>query len=365
MAFRRAKLVARIWEAAFVGVGPSESGAAPGVGARADGLCLLAQLHGLRNLAPAPARIATIPALSPPDARRAGGCLGWHGRHHGLTRVANKPSPEHPAGFELRPRPVQQVVADHAGLVPQRVVRRQGADVPPMPVEVEPAGSGRGAAGLEQRFRGPQRQRIQRELVPALQRAGRGPDPAAPAGHAGADGVLLAFAGTGGVALGAVMASHAGRWPDRVISVLMPLFHSIPGFWIGLMLIVVFSVKLDWLPSGGAETVGAGYAGLAALAARAPCMVLPGRSRSMFHLSLYGRFARAAILEVRSQDFVRTAAAKGLSGPAIMRRHVLRNAMLPITALAGVHLGGLLGGAVVVETVYIAGRASAGSLSRR
>ncbi len=76
MAFQRAKLVARMWESAFVGVGPSGSGALPGVGARADGLRLLAQLQHLRDLARAPARIATIPALSPPDARRAGGCLG-------------------------------------------------------------------------------------------------------------------------------------------------------------------------------------------------------------------------------------------------------------------------------------------------
>ena len=165
-------------------------------------------------------------------------------------------------------------------------------------------------------------------------------------------GISLLLAVAGGVALGAVMASHAGRWPDRVISVFMLLFYSIPGFWIGLMLIVVFSVKLGWLPSGGAETIGAGYTGLAALADRARFMVLPGLSLSMFYLSLYGRFARAAILEVRSQDYVRTAAAKGLSGPAIMLRHVLRNAMLPVTALAGVHLGGLMGGAVVVETVY-------------
>ena len=165
-------------------------------------------------------------------------------------------------------------------------------------------------------------------------------------------GLALFLAIAGGVTLGAVMASYAGRWPDRVISVVMLLFYSIPGFWIGLMLIVLFSVKLGWLPSGGAETIGAGYTGLAALADRARFMILPGASLSMFYLSLYGRFARAAILEAKSQDYVRTAAAKGLSGPAIMLHHVLRNAMLPVTTLAGVHLGGLMGGAVVVETVY-------------
>jgi peptide/nickel transport system permease protein len=155
-----------------------------------------------------------------------------------------------------------------------------------------------------------------------------------------------------GVSLGIVMASFAGRWPDRLVSILAILFYSIPGFWIGLMLIVLFSVKLGWLPSGGSETIGANNTGIAAVLDRLRYMILPATSLALFYVAIYARLARAAMLEAQTQDYVRTAAAKGLSPIATTIRHVLRNALLPVTTLAGMHLGGLLGGAVVVETVY-------------
>jgi peptide/nickel transport system permease protein len=81
-------------------------------------------------------------------------------------------------------------------------------------------------------------------------------------------------------------------------------------------------------------------------------MILPATSLSLFYVAIYSRLTRAAMLEVMSLDFVRTAAAKGLPPFAITVRHVLPNALLPVTTVAGMHLGGLLGGAVVVETVY-------------
>ncbi|HMK78287.1 MAG TPA: ABC transporter permease [Xanthobacteraceae bacterium] len=165
-------------------------------------------------------------------------------------------------------------------------------------------------------------------------------------------GSSLAFALVLGTVLGTLMSSYAGRWPDRILSVLSLLFYSIPSFWIGLMLIVLLSVKLGLLPSGGAETIGAGYTGIAALLDRARFMVLPALSLSLFYVAIYARLARAAMLEVRSQDYIRTAAAKGLSPFAITFRHALRNALIPVTTMAGMHLGGLMGGAVVVETVY-------------
>jgi peptide/nickel transport system permease protein len=165
-------------------------------------------------------------------------------------------------------------------------------------------------------------------------------------------GSALAFALMLGIALGALMASHAGRWPDRLISVVTLLFYSVPGFWIGLMLIVAFSVKLGWLPSGGAETIGAGHAGFDFLLDRLRHMLLPALALSLFYIAVYARLTRAAMLEVNAQDFVRTARAKGLSPLAVTFRHVLRNALLPVTTLAGMHIGGILGGAVVIETVF-------------
>lgn len=164
--------------------------------------------------------------------------------------------------------------------------------------------------------------------------------------------VSLSLAVVIGMALGAVMSFFAGRLPDRILSVLSLLFYSIPSFWIGLMLIVVFSVMLGWLPSGGAGTIGSRLKGWDALVDKARYMILPATSLALFYVAIYARLTRAAMLEVRNQDFVRTAYAKGLSPVAVTVRHVLRNALIPITTMAGMHIGGMLGGAVVVETVY-------------
>ena len=155
-----------------------------------------------------------------------------------------------------------------------------------------------------------------------------------------------------GVLLGTLMAHFVGRLPDRVLSVISLLFYSIPGFWIGLMLIVLFSVNLNLLPSGGAFTVGADLHGLPFVLDRLRYLILPVTSLALFYVAIYARLMRAAMLEVMSQDFVRTAASKGLSPFTILTRHVLRNALGPVSTVAGMHLGGLLGGSVVVETVY-------------
>lgn len=164
--------------------------------------------------------------------------------------------------------------------------------------------------------------------------------------------VALGLALLLGVALGTVMASFAGRPLDRIISVVVLCFYSVPGFWIGLMLVIVFSVKLDWLPSGGFETVGSGRTGFAAVLDGVRHIILPATSLALFFVAIYARLTRAAVLEAKTQDYVRTARAKGLSPLAVTIRHVLPNALLPVTTMAGVHFGALLGGAVVIETVF-------------
>ncbi len=155
-----------------------------------------------------------------------------------------------------------------------------------------------------------------------------------------------------GITAGVVMSMFAGRLADRVLSVIALLFYSIPGFWIGLMLIVVFSVWLGWLPSGGEETIGAGPTGVAWFVDRLRHLILPATSLALFFVAIYARLVRASMLEVRDQDYVRTATAKGLSRRVITLRHMLWNALLPITTVAGMHVGAILGGAVVVETVF-------------
>jgi peptide/nickel transport system permease protein len=155
-----------------------------------------------------------------------------------------------------------------------------------------------------------------------------------------------------GILAGWVMAIFAGRWVDRVLQVLVLLFYSMPGFWIGLMAIVLFSVKLGWLPSNGSMTVGVPMSSFSVLVDRASYLVMPSLALSSFFIAVYARLTRATMLEVQGQDFMRTAAAKGLHPVTIQLRHALRNALIPVTTVAGIHLGNLLGGAVVVETVF-------------
>ncbi|MEW9538048.1 ABC transporter permease [Agrobacterium radiobacter] len=165
-------------------------------------------------------------------------------------------------------------------------------------------------------------------------------------------GAALGIAIFVGVFLGSIMALFSGKLPDRIISIGSLIFYSVPGFWIGLMLILTFSVKLGWLPSGGDSTIGSSLTGFSALLDRLRYIVLPALSLALYFLAIYARLTRAAMLEVKSQDYVRTARAKGVSPTRLTTRHILRNALIPITTMAGMHIGGLLGGAVVVETVF-------------
>jgi peptide/nickel transport system permease protein len=155
-----------------------------------------------------------------------------------------------------------------------------------------------------------------------------------------------------GIALGLLAASRAGSWRDTLISLLALVSYATPLFWVGLMLIVVFSIKLDWLPTSGMETVGAFYEGWARVLDIGRHLVLPAVSLSLFYLALYVRLMRAAVLEQAGMDYVTTARAKGLNEMRITLSHVLRNAVLPVVTVAGVQVGGLLGGSVVVESVF-------------
>jgi peptide/nickel transport system permease protein len=155
-----------------------------------------------------------------------------------------------------------------------------------------------------------------------------------------------------GIAVGSVMAAWAGKWPDRVLSVVVLLLYSMPGFWVGLMAVVLFSVKLGWLPSDSNMTIGSDFTGWDLVLDRAAHLVLPALALATFFVAVYARLVRASMLEVQRQDFMRTAHAKGLHPFLIQLRHALRNALIPVTTVAGMHLGNLLGGAVVVETLF-------------
>ena len=162
---------------------------------------------------------------------------------------------------------------------------------------------------------------------------------------------LVASVATG-IALGLLAAARAGSWRDTLISILALVSYATPLFWLGLMLIVVFSLKLDLLPTSGMETVAAFHEGWARVVDIARHLVLPTLTLSPFYMALYVRLMRAAMLEQAGMDYVTTARAKGLSEMRITLSHVLRNAVLPVVTMAGVQVGSLLGGSIVVESVF-------------
>ncbi len=162
----------------------------------------------------------------------------------------------------------------------------------------------------------------------------------------------LALALAAGTALGIVAAQRVNGWPDTLISTLGLIFYATPSFWIGLMGIVVFAIHLGWLPPGGFEEIGSGLTGWARAADVARHLLMPVATLGLVFMAVFLRVMRAAMLEVTTLDFVRTARAKGLRPAAITIRHVLRNALLPVVTLAGLQAGTMLGGSVVVEAVF-------------
>jgi ABC-type dipeptide/oligopeptide/nickel transport system permease component len=141
-----------------------------------------------------------------------------------------------------------------------------------------------------------------------------------------------------GMSVGVLSATWPRRWVDALGMTGALVLLSIPTFWLGLMLQVVFSLRLGWLPS-------AGRSGLASL-------VLPALTLSAFSVAIVARMTRASMLEVLGQDFVRTAHAKGIAPVWVVLRHGLANALVPVVTVLGLRLGYLLGGAVVTETVF-------------
>ncbi|MCX7322127.1 MAG: ABC transporter permease [Hyphomicrobiales bacterium] len=155
-----------------------------------------------------------------------------------------------------------------------------------------------------------------------------------------------------GIVLGTLAGVRAGRWSDTLLTILSLLLYATPVFWLGLMLVLLFSVQLDWLPAFGYATIGVPQTALQRMVDIGTHMVLPVISLAAVYLAIYTRLMRSSVLDVTHQDFIKTAKAKGLKQGAIIIRHILRNAMLPIVTVAGMQAGALVGGAVVIETVF-------------
>jgi len=150
--------------------------------------------------------------------------------------------------------------------------------------------------------------------------------------------------------LGVYAASHHNRPGDLGVMAFSQLGIAIPNFWFAILLILVFAVKLQWFPAGGfpgwrEEDGGGLWPGLQAL-------LLPAVALAVVQAAILARITRSAVLEVMREDFVRTARAKGLGRRAVLWRHVLRNAMIPVITVMGLQFANLLTGTIVVENVF-------------
>ncbi|MDA3833930.1 MAG: ABC transporter permease, partial [Spirochaetales bacterium] len=137
---------------------------------------------------------------------------------------------------------------------------------------------------------------------------------------------------------GIMAASHRGKLVDRICLMGSLVGISAPPFWIGIVFILVFSVLLQWLPSSGRGSW--------------QHLILPATSLAFYRLALFLRLIRAGMLDVMSQDFIRTARSKGVSEKMVFYKHELKNNLITFVTIAGIHMGSLLAGAIVTEKIF-------------
>lgn len=162
----------------------------------------------------------------------------------------------------------------------------------------------------------------------------------------------LFFAAVLGVVLGVTAAPRAGSVEDSAITALSLFGYSVPIFWLGQMLVIVFAIHLGWLPAQGMKSMRDEYEGLDAVLSLLRHLALPGFSVMIFYIAIVSRVARASVAEALHHDYVLTAKAKGLSRRTILWRHVLPNALIPVVTVIGYNFGHSLTGAILVETVF-------------
>ncbi|WP_205589560.1 ABC transporter permease [Chachezhania antarctica] len=155
-----------------------------------------------------------------------------------------------------------------------------------------------------------------------------------------------------GTVLGGLAALRRGRPADTVISVTALVLNATPGFWLGLLGIILFAVKLRWLPVGGLSTYGADLGPVGSVLDIARHLVLPVFTLALTYLALYVRLMRGAMIDAGESGWVAAARARGVPSRRIALRHMARPAMLPVVTMIGLQAGTLLGGSVVIESVF-------------
>ena len=154
--------------------------------------------------------------------------------------------------------------------------------------------------------------------------------------------VTLVIAFGLGIPLGIVAATHQNKWQDHLSMILALVGVAVPNFWLALLLIILFSVKLGWLPAMG---IGTGLAGI-------KYYILPAVSNCAGALANCARQTRSSMLDVIRADYITTARAKGVPERMVISRHALKNALIPIITMMGTSFGRLLGGAMIIETIF-------------
>lgn len=165
-----------------------------------------------------------------------------------------------------------------------------------------------------------------------------------------------------GVATGVVAAVNHNKFSDGAFSLLALIGVSVPNFWLGLLLILVFAVQFGWLPPAGYQPLEEG------IGQSLRYLLLPAITLGTSQAAIISRITRSSLLDILNQDFVRTATAKGLPKYMVILKHALRNSLVPVITVIGLVLAALLGGAVVVETVFAVpglGRLVITSIARR
>src|SRR5881396_261976 len=164
------------------------------------------------------------------------------------------------------------------------------------------------------------------------------------------------------IPLGVFAATRHRRWGDYLTMTLSQLGIAVPGFWAGLLLVLLFSVRLGWFQAGGFDGWGQG------VGHALKSLLLPAVALGLFQFAVLARTTRSAVLEVLREEYVKTARAKGVAESAVLFRHALRNAMIPILTVAGIQLGQLMAGSIILESVFYLpglGRLALGAISAR
>jgi len=158
--------------------------------------------------------------------------------------------------------------------------------------------------------------------------------------------MAIALATAIGIPLGMLAASRHGRLADAGVMVFAQAGLAIPNFWFGLLLVLVFAVGLGWLPAGGFPGWQAG------IGVSLKALLMPALALALPQAAIIARVTRSSMLDTLQEDFVRTARAKGLSEGTTMRRHALRNALIPVVTILGLQFSVLIAGAIIIENVF-------------